>query len=157
MHENGALPVLAVQNYGQGRVAAFTSGGSWYWRMNNPVGNEFHERFWKQMVRWLVVGVKERVSVETSAPMYVRGESVAIRATVLGKDLTPINDATVVASVTDPLGNIQEVPMDWTLAEEGVYQASFVPAEEGDYKIAVRAERRAAAPSDAAGRCFAER
>ncbi len=147
MHENGRLPVLAVQNYGQGRVAAFTSGGSWYWRMNNPVSNEFHERFWKQMVRWLVVGVKERVSVETSAPVYVRGESVAIRATVLGKDLTPINDAAVTASVTDPLGNPQEVPMDWILSEEGVYQGPYIPAEEGDYKIVVRVERRGSAGS----------
>jgi hypothetical protein len=151
MHENGTLPVLAVQNYGQGRVAAFTSGGSWYWRMNNPVSNEFHERFWKQMVRWLVVGVKERLSVETSAPVYVRGESVSIRATVLGKDVTPVNDATVVASVTDPLGNTQEAPMDWILSEEGVYQAPYVPAEEGDYKIAVRAQRRSAPGGDAKG------
>jgi hypothetical protein len=80
--------------------------------------------------------------------VYVRGESVAIRATVLGKDLTPINDATIVASVTDPLGNAQEVPMDWILSEEGVYQGPYIPAEEGDYKIVVRAERHGPAGND---------
>ena len=30
--------------------------------------------------------------------------------------------------------------MDWTLSEEGVYKAQYVPQEEGDYRVAVRVE-----------------
>jgi uncharacterized membrane protein len=133
-------PVLASIQYGQGRVAAFTSGGSWYWQMSVPAADEFHEKFWKQMVRWLVVGAKERLAVEPSAPVYDRGETATLRATVLGKDLTPVNNATVLATVTDPLGNAQELRMDWVLSEDGVYQARYQPAEEGLYLVKVRVD-----------------
>ena len=130
-------PVLAVQNYGEGRVAAFTSGGSWYWRVSKPATDEFHERFWKQLVRWLAVGAKEQLSVNTDADIYARRDPVTIRATVLGKDMQPLDDATVVASVVDPAGNTQQIPMDWILSQEGVYQCRFVPDVEGQYQARV--------------------
>jgi uncharacterized membrane protein len=138
--EDGGKTVLAVQNYGQGRTAAFTSGGSWYWQVSRPASDEFHEKFWKQMVRWLVVGAKERLSVATNADVYSRKDSVIIRATVRQKDLKPVNDATVIAKVTDPLGNVEEVPMYWTLSEPGVYQARYKPGEEGNYRLAARVD-----------------
>lgn len=139
-------PVLAVQQYGSGRVAAFTSGGSWYWRMSVDVSNEFHEKFWKQLIRWLVVGVKEQLTVETDAENYARRDPVTVRALVLGKDLVPVNDAKVWATITDPLGNAQEIPMDWILSEEGVYQCRYIPEEEGAYKLSVRVEGWEGAP-----------
>ena len=130
-------PVLAVQNYGEGRVAGFTSGGSWYWRVSKPASDEFHERFWKQLIRWLVVGAKEQLSIGTDAEIYARRDPVTIRATVLGKDMQPLDDATVVAAVVDPAGNIQQIPMDWILSQEGVYQCRFVPDVEGQFQIRV--------------------
>lgn len=138
--EKDNRPVLAVQNYGSGRVAAFISGGSWYWQVSMPADDEFHEKFWKQLIRWLAVGAKEQLAVETDADIYSRRSPVNLRATVLGRDLRPVNDATVIAVVTDPFGNAEEVPMDWVLTEEGVYQARYVPNEEGEYQIAVRVE-----------------
>jgi len=130
-------PVLAVQNFGAGRVAAFTSGGSWYWQVSRPANDGFHERFWKQLVRWLVVGAKEQLSVSTDAEIYARRSPVSVRAAVLGKDMLPRNDATVMASVTDPAGNTQQIPMDWILSEEGVYQCRYVPNAEGQYRVSV--------------------
>lgn len=138
--EKDGRPIFAVQNYGAGRVAAFTSGGSWYWRVSVPSSVEFHEKFWKQLVRWLAVGAKERLTAETNADVYAPGKPAIIRATALAKDLQPVNDATVVATVTDPLGNHEDVPMDWILSEEGVYQAQYVPQEQGDYRVSVHVE-----------------
>ncbi|NQT88512.1 hypothetical protein HQ560_17225, partial [bacterium] len=139
-HETKPLPVLAVQNYGQGRVAAFTSGGSWYWQVSMPASNEFHERFWKQLVRWLVVGAREQLTAEVDADVVARREAVHVRAAVLGLDLRPINDAVVIARITDPFGNSEEMPMDWVLSQEGVYQCRVAPEHEGDYAVAVRVE-----------------
>jgi len=133
-------PILAVQNYGEGRVAAFTSGGSWYWRVSVPSTVEFFEKFWRQLVRWLAVGAKEQLTVETDSDVYVPGKPVTIRATVLAKDLQPVDDASLIATITDPLGNHQDVPMDWILSEEGVYQAQYVAPDEGDYSISVRVD-----------------
>lgn len=137
---DGGRVVLAVQNYGQGRAAAFTSGGSWYWQVSRPASDEFHERFWKQMIRWLVVGARERLAVRTDADVYARRDTVVLRATVRRKDLQPVNDAAVTATVTDPLGNTEQIPMYWTLAEPGVYQCRYRTAEEGDYHVAVRVD-----------------
>jgi len=131
-------PVLAVQKYGAGRVAAFTSGGSWYWQVSMPAANEFHERFWTQLIRWRVMGAKENLTVETDSATYSRKDPVAIRAVVLGEDLEPVNDASVTAVVTDPLGNTDELPMDWILSADGVYQCRYLPEDAGDYKVKVR-------------------
>jgi uncharacterized membrane protein len=138
--ESDNKPVFAVQNYGAGRVAAFTSGGSWYWRVSVPSTVEFYEKFWKQLVRWLAVGAKERLTAETESDVYARTKPVTIRATALAKDLQPVNDASIIATVTDPLGNHEDVPMDWILSEEGVYQAQYVPQDEGDYRVSVRVD-----------------
>jgi len=138
--ETDNKPVLAVQNYGEGRVAAFMSGGSWYWRVSVPSIVEFHEKFWKQLVRWLAVGAKERLTVETDADVYAPGKPATIRATALAKDLQPVDDATITATITDPLGNHEDVPMDWILSEEGVYQAQYIPQDEGDYRVSVHVD-----------------
>lgn len=138
--ETDGKPVFAVQNYGAGRVASFTSGGSWYWRVSVPSTVEFHEKFWKQLVRWLAVGAKERLTAETDADAYAPGKPAILRATALAKDLQPVNDAVVIATITDPLGNHEDVPMDWILSEEGVYQAQYIPHDEGDYRVAVHVE-----------------
>jgi len=138
--ESDSKPVFAVQNYGEGRVAAFTSGGSWYWRVSVPSSVEFYEKFWKQLTRWLAVGAKERLTVETDSDIYAPGKPVTIRASALAKDLQPVDDATLVATITDPLGNHQDVAMDWTLSEEGVYQAQYVPQDDGDYRVSVHVD-----------------
>ena len=148
--EDGGLPVLAVQTYGLGRVGAFTSGGSWYWQVSMPATDEFHEKFWKQTVRWLAVGAKERLAVGTDADIYPRGKPVMIRATALEKDLRPVNDATVIATVTNPLGNKEEIPMDWILSEEGVYVCRYLPTDEGNYDVKVRVTGWDLAPAESA-------
>jgi len=48
-----------------------------------------------------------------------------------------VNDATVLATVTNPLGNKEEIPMDWILSEEGVYVCRYLPTDEGNYDIKV--------------------
>lgn len=136
--ESDSKPVFAVQNYGEGRVAAFTSGGSWYWRVSVPSTVEFYEKFWKQLTRWLAVGAKERLTVETDSDVYAPGKPVNIRASAMAKDLQPVDDATLVATITDPLGNHEDVPLDWILSEEGVYSAQISPQDEGDYRVSVR-------------------
>jgi uncharacterized membrane protein len=138
--EKTGWPVLAVQNYGAGRVGAFTSGGSWYWQVSMPASDEFHEKFWKQLVRWLVIGAKEQVTVELNGEVYARREPVVVRATVLDKNLQPTNDARVLATFHNPRGNKEELALDWILSEDGVYVCRYVPEEEGNYHVEVRVE-----------------
>ena len=64
-NENGPLVVLAVQNFGGGRSAAFTADTTWQWNRNERVhalGKDSpYQRFWGQMVRYLAnVNTKNR-------------------------------------------------------------------------------------------------
>ena len=134
-------PVLVAQNYGAGRAAAFTSGGSWYWQMSRPREDELHEKFWKQLVRWLAVGAKAKLTVELNKDLFLPDESVEIRATVLDKTLAPDEGAKVTARIKDPFNaDPRTVPMRSELIEEGVFTAGFTPADVGDYAVEVTAE-----------------
>ncbi len=135
-------PVLTVQNYGAGRVAAFTTGGSWHWQMAAPVEDELHEKFWKQLVRWLAVGSKGKLTIELNNDLFAPGEPVSIRSTVLDNVLKPVNDATVDAFVTDPSNNSHKLPQEWILSVEGVYQTTYEPVEVGNYRVEVVAEMK---------------
>jgi hypothetical protein len=131
-------PVLAVQNYGAGRTAAFTTGGSWFWRMDREIGDKLHERFWRQLIRWLSVGAQTQLTVQTDKDTYLPTEPVLLQTTVLGRNLEPVNDAIVTARVESPFGVAQEVRLDWILSEEGVYQGRFLPHDQGEYKVTYR-------------------
>jgi len=135
----GRRPVLAVQDYGIGRTAAFTTGGSWFWRMNRSAGDKLHQRFWKQLIRWLAMGSKPKLSMNLKT-VYSKGEPVRVSATVLGKSLEPVSDASVRARIEDPFGHTQEVPLEWILSESGVYQGDYVPRDQGEHRVSVTAQ-----------------
>ena len=133
-------PVLVVQQYGAGRAAAFTTGGSWHWRMALPIENKLHEKFWRQLVRWLAVGAKGQIAIELNKDLFARNEPVSIRAAVLDAMLEPVNNAEVIARITTPGAKTRDLKMDWILSIEGVYQAQYEPADAGDYNVEVIAK-----------------
>ena len=59
------LPLLVTENYGRGRTAVFATGGSWRWRMQQPVGDMSQETFWRQLLRWVVSATPGRVVAST--------------------------------------------------------------------------------------------
>jgi uncharacterized membrane protein len=136
-HPRTQQPILAVQNYGRGRAAAFCTGSSWAWRMSVPTDDEIQEKFWRQLIRWLAVGSKENVTVSLDRDIYARGEAAIIRATVLGQSLEAVNDATVKCTIQDPTGNTEDLEMPWILTQDGVYQCRYDPRDTGDYKVSV--------------------
>ena len=139
--ERGVVrPLLALQRYGRGRVLALGAQDDWLWQMHAEIAVEdsTHERLWRQMLRWLVSDVPDRVNAvlpDESGP----GEAVVMRALVHDSAFLRRNGASVSASVTSPLGRVQEVPFDWAVDRDGEYTASFVPDVEGVHEVRVRA------------------
>jgi len=139
-HPRNNQTILAVQNYGRGRAAAFCTGGSWAWRMSVTTDDEIQEKYWRQLVRWLAVGSKENVNVTLDRDIYAKGEPVIVRATVLGQSLEAVNDAVVKCKVQDPFGNTEEFDMPWILTQDGVYQCRYETREHGDHKVMVNVQ-----------------
>jgi uncharacterized membrane protein len=135
--------VLAYQRYGRGKAMAMPIQDSWIWRMDvkMPVTDTTHQMFWRRLVRWLVDGVPDQVNITTSNDRVEPGETVKLTAEVLDGAYVEVNDSRVVASIVAPSGKTTELPVDWTVTKDGDYRASFVPEENGIYKVAVHAVR----------------
>jgi uncharacterized membrane protein len=132
--------VLAHQRYGRGKAIAFPIQDSWVWQMDAKmtVEDQTHETFWRQMLRWLVSDVPERVTM--TAPDHIApGEALALRAQVHNEGFLAVNGAAVTASVLGPNGEPVEVPLEWMVDKDGEYRGSFTASEPGLYRIRVSA------------------
>jgi uncharacterized membrane protein len=134
--------VLAAHPFGSGKAAAFTAQDSWQWQMHVDMSleDQTHENFWRQMMRWLVDGVPEKVDVRLTERVEP-GEPVTIETTVVDPQFVEINGATVMAQVAQPNGSTVNVPLQWTGERDGLYQGTFVTSEPGAYEVTVDATR----------------
>jgi hypothetical protein len=135
--------VLGYERYGRGKALAFTVQDSWLWQMHAdiPVDDQTHETLWRQLLRWLVSGVPEAVTVTLSADRVEPGDSVAITASVADSAFAGVNGASVTARVETPLGREYRVPLPWTVLRDGEYRGSFSADAQGTYRVTVEAQR----------------
>ncbi len=133
---SAADPVLlAFQRFGRGRSVALTTDAVWRWRMEHESRDNFHELFWKQMLRWLVADVPDQLTLESERHSYAPGEGVTLRAEARDEAFLSLNDAQVTAAVRTPSGRTISLPFAWELRKEGAYAARFMPDEEGLYEV----------------------
>lgn len=141
----GERPVLAFQRFGRGLAAVFGVQDSWHWKMGATIAVEdrTHHSFWQQLLRWLLDEVPEQVELAAVPDRVGPGEPVTLQARVVDPTFLDVNDAIVTARVFPPSGQMFEVPLEWTLREDGTYQGQFVATESGMYTLAALAVRGA--------------
>jgi hypothetical protein len=138
--EGGVSPTLmAYQRYGRGRSMAFMSGTSWHWQMELDHKDQTHEMFWKQVLRWMVNSTPDPVMITSDKDTYLPGETVNLSADVADKSFNRMNNARAVVKVTDPMGVVQTLPMDWGGSEDGTYRAQVRTGPEGVYQVNIEA------------------
>jgi len=137
--------VLAVQRFGRGRSAVLPMVNLWYWQMAAEVSleDQTHETLWRQTLRWLVDGVPDPVVATVVEAEIEPGGTATLIAEVSDSAYFQVNDGSVSARITDPLGAITETRLEWTLEQDGVYQAQFPTLDEGIYEVLVEAQRGA--------------
>ena len=135
------LVVLAFQRYGAGKSMAFAVQDSWMWQMHAdvPVEDLTQETYWRRLLRWLVDGVPDQVVATAQRDRVEPGELVTVLAEVGDDNYEELNNSAVVAVVSDPQGNLVELPMEWTAEKDGEYRTTFTAGEEGFYDIRVEA------------------
>jgi len=131
--------VLAWQRYGRGKALLLSPQDTWLWRMHAlmPVDDLTHHVFWQRLVRWLVDGVPDRVMVATAPDRVERGDPVVVTAELLDEEYIGVNDGRITGRVTAPSGQVELVPMEWTVEYPGEYRGRFVPTEDGIYRVSV--------------------
>ena len=135
------LVVLAFQRYGAGKSMAFPVQDSWMWQMDAdvPVEDLTHETFWRRLLRWLIADVPDQVVARVNQDRVEPNELVTVLAEVGDDNYEELNNSAVVAVVTDPSGNLVELPMEWTAEKDGEYRTTFTAVEEGFYEVFVEA------------------
>lgn len=139
----GGQTVLAFQRYGRGRAMALAVQDTWVWQLHSkiPLEDNTHENLWRQLVRWLVDGTPDQVTVVPTPDRVESGEVVTVKADVVDPSFVEVNNAHVVASITGPNGLPAEVPLQWTGSRNGEYAGTFVAGEDGLYDVKVEATR----------------
>jgi uncharacterized membrane protein len=137
---DGPRPLVAIQRFGQGRVAVFAGEASWRWRMRMPSADRTHELFWRQAVRWLSASAPDRVSIG-SVPSLVPGSEAAIAVAVRTEEFAPVGDAGVRLRVTKPDGSTEDVAATLTDSQSGRYSGEMLFDDPGIYRVAASAQR----------------
>lgn len=135
--------VMAFQRYGRGRSMVLAVQDTWLWQMDStvPLEDLSHENFWRQLMRWLVAETPDPVEAAPAQVTVEAGEPVTLEATVLDAGFVEVNGAAVNARVTLPTGETRDVPMEWSVSEDGRYTADFTPDMDGIFEVSVDAGR----------------
>ncbi len=137
----GRLPLLATQNFGRGRTAVLATGGTWRWQMSQPLEDLSHERFWQQMLRWLVADAPSHVTAAMPRQVLSDEKHVRLRAEVRDKSYQAVADAKVEARILGPEGLSAQVEMVPDPAAPGAYTLEWEAPKPGSYLTEVIARR----------------
>ena len=133
--EDTPLPLIVHERYGRGRTMAIMTASTWRWQMLQPYEDLSHERFWRQVLRWLTVDSPPRIQMILDRESYSPGERVEIQIRVYDKTYTLVDDATVWLKISEPDGTVEDLRLQWNIEQEGVYQGSFDLLQEGVYHL----------------------
>lgn len=99
---SGAMPVIALQNYGTGQTLFVGTDETWRWRRN--VGEKYYTRFWGQVLLRFglprLLGASRLTQLATERKNYVSGERVTITGRLYRSGFQPVIDPTVKGTVT---------------------------------------------------------
>ncbi len=135
--------VLAYQRYGAGKSIALTVTDTWQWQMHHdiPLEDQTHEMLWQQLLRWLVSDVPGQVRADLGLDRFAVGESVQVSADVFDDTYLAVNNARVIATITDPTGETSQLPLEWDVEVDGRYRGAFAATAEGYHRVVVEALR----------------
>jgi uncharacterized membrane protein len=147
-------PALVTQRFGRGRSAALTVGDVWRWGMQDAEAHTDMDKTWRQLLRWLVSDVPNRVDV-TSEPI-PDDPNGAVRVEVRVRDakFQPLDNASVSVEVepvlfgpqTTGATNSVRLSAEPSLSEAGLYQVTYVPRVTGGFKAAASVTNSLGAP-----------
>jgi uncharacterized membrane protein len=126
-------PLLAIQNYGHGRVGVFATAGSWRWKMLQDHADRSHAMFWAQLLRWMVTETPGQVLSSTPHQVLADDTHVPLRVSVRDKTYETVSGATVQTTVVRPDGNSDVVELKPDPLEPGTYSGDYTADKPGTY------------------------
>jgi uncharacterized membrane protein len=140
-----SLPALVVQRYGRGRTAALTLGDVWRWGFHDADAHHDMDKAWRQLMRWLVNDVPNRVDLLAEPEPDSSNGAVKLQVRVRDPKFQPLDNASVSLVVqpvmTEPgVGagtNAVRLAAEPSAKEPGLYEGVYVPRATGGYQASV--------------------
>jgi hypothetical protein len=147
-------PALAIQRFGNGRVVALMLAQLYEWGFAGGFNDESVHRdmdkFWRQMVRWLVADVPNRIDIQVTQKRDDPNQAVLVQVRVRDKKFQALDNAAVVLDVRtvaaappatngvatakmDDLTNSVHLTADASSTEAGLYEGTYIPRQTGGY------------------------
>jgi hypothetical protein len=126
-------PLLAIQNYGRGRVGVFATAGSWRWKMLQDHTDKSHAIFWQQLLRWMVTETPGPVLSSTPHQVLADDTTVPLRVSVRDKQYQTVSGATVETTMVRPDGGSDVVQLKPDPLEPGTYAGTYTADKPGTY------------------------
>ncbi len=139
----GRMPLLVTRPFGSGKVLFLGSDSAWRWRRG--VEDKYHYRFWSQVVRWMAhqrhLSEKEGIRLSYSPEVPELGDTIFLQATVFDQTGFPLQEGTVVGTVTAPSGRKERLEFGGVTGGWGVFKTRFTPQESGRFMVDLASER----------------
>jgi len=133
-------PALVVQRLGNGRTAMLAVGDVWRWGMQKPQAHEDMDKFWRQLLRWLVTDVPSRISLQAVHRADAAGQPTTLQVRVRDKSFEPADNVSIALEVhepntagTEPGGRRVQLTAAPAPGEIGLFEAAYVPRASGGY------------------------
>jgi uncharacterized membrane protein len=133
-------PGLVVQRYGHGRTGVIAVGDLWRWGLGDQDRQRDLAKGWRQLIRWLVADVPNRITLQADAKTGDANEAISLRIRARDHKFLPLDDASVQLTV-EAIGTAAlrksaasvRLPAEPALNEAGAYEGTFVPRDTGGY------------------------
>ena len=129
-------PLLVAGYYPAGRTLFLAIDSTWRWQYRFV--HRYHERFWRNSIRWLALGRLKsgdrRYGLEPLRTEYSLDERVTLEARVLDEDYRPSVEANQGAWLEGPDGDSNEISLDLVDGRPGLFRGTFDAARPGHYR-----------------------
>lgn len=145
-NEYGRVPLLVTRTFGAGKILFMGTDGAWRWRRG--VEDQYHYRFWGQVVRWMAY--QRNMAKGESMRFYFSPEQPQIRQTIslsvnaMEKSGEPLSKGEVVARIAAPSGRIETVTLKHSNDEWGAFAGTFRPTEPGQHQVLLSCKQNGA-------------
>jgi uncharacterized membrane protein len=136
-NSHGRYPLLVTGYFPAGRTLFMAVDETWRWRFQ--YGDRYHERFWRNAIRWVALGRLKsgdrRVQIDSLRTRYNLDERVTLEARVLDEDYRPSEHPVQEARMSRPDGSTAEIKLNLVPDRPGLYRSAFEVERPGLYGV----------------------
>ncbi|MEN9990701.1 MAG: hypothetical protein RLZZ224_403 [Verrucomicrobiota bacterium] len=133
----GRVPLIVTKTSGSGKILFMGIDSAWRWRRG--VEDKYHYRFWGQVARWMSyqrnMAAGQRVRLFYTPERPSPGDTVSFTANAFDRNGAPLQEGTVVLSLTSPAGQTQVLEMVKSENAWGSFTGRAQIAAPGEWKL----------------------